>query len=474
MVGAAADQTRRWLARVASVLVLGIVGCGGDGKDRSFVLPPGTAVDGTASARLLLVVEASNECESHGNCIFSSPAPDATPSPTPAAPSVCDVGLGNTRGLALYRLGTGGLFLDSPAPGTPDDPEQVIATGDNPRRVLVHPNKPHIAYVATLERIQVFRLASAAAGGTRCIGQTRSEVEIDPEADDLDPIDLAIDATVGDGVLYVASAGRSRIDAYAIAPDGTLPDVPTSCAIGANFDEFSAVAPLTADFIAAAGRERILVYQRSGGQFPPPSAAPEATPTPLPSPEQRCQGVQNVTLPVSVLGGALVTDLLFAPSASAPIGQLFISEEVSRRVFTFPIDAAGMLAEDNSSRTSRAGVYQYMLRHDIAGAALLYSSVFNEGRVDVFRLEPDGLLPSSTFSRTAEDPDALPVGLAIDGPTGTLIYVAEGGLGRVDGFRILPDGGVDALPLTSTRVVLGNQGQILDTFPNDLAIVTLP
>ncbi len=241
--------------------------------------------------------------------------------------------------------------------------------------------------------------------------------------------------------------------------------------IGANFDEFSAVTPLTADFLAAAGRERILVYQRAGGQFPPPSAEPEATPTPLPSPEQRCQGVQNVTLPVSVLGGALVTDLLFAPSAAAPIGQLFISEEVSRRVFTFPIDATGALAEDNSSRTGRIGVYQYMLRHDVGGAALLYSSVFNEGRVDAFRLEDDGLLPSETFSRTAEDPDALPVGLAIEG---TILYVAEGGLGRVDGFRILSDGGLDALPLTSTRVVLGNQGQILDTFPNDLAIVTLP
>ncbi len=114
MVGAAADRTRRWLAGAASVLGLVVAGCGGGGgKDRSFVLPPGTAVDGTASARVLLVVEASNECESHGNCLFSSPAPGATPSPTPA-PSICDIGVGNTRGLALYRLGTGGLLLDSP------------------------------------------------------------------------------------------------------------------------------------------------------------------------------------------------------------------------------------------------------------------------------------------------------------------------------------------------------------------------
>lgn len=473
MVGVAAQRTRRRFGRAASIMALVIVGCGGGGKDRSFELPPGTAVDTAPNARVLLVVEASNECAAHGNCAGGVPAPGAIPSPTPA-PSVCNVGSGNTRGLALYRLGTGGLLLDDPArPGTPDDPEQTIGTADNPRRVLVHPTKPDIAYVATLERIQVFRLASAAAGGTRCIGQTKSEKEVEPGVDDLDPIDLAIDPTVGDGVLYVASSGRSRVDAYAIAPDGTIPELPTSCVVGTSFDRFSAVTPLSADFLAAGGRSRIQVFQRVAGQFPPPTPAPSATPTPEPSPERRCLGALLVTEPVSVIGGARVTDLIFAPSDTAPLGHLFASEEVSRRVFTFPIDAAGMLDNRDTSRTSRAGVPQYLLRHDVGTDALLYASVFNEGRVDAFRLE-NGLLPSETFSRTAEDPDALPVGLAVDGVSGTVLYVAQGGLGRVDGFRIRGDGGLEALPATSTRPVLGSQGQILDSFPNDLAIVTLP
>jgi len=454
---------------VLAALLLTLLGCGGGGgKNGTFQLPAGDQVDTQRSGQVLVVVEASNECLSHGNC--ASPLPVASPT-AGGVGGGCDVGMGNTRGLAVYRLGTSGLLFDDPrTPESPEAPEQTIATADNPRRLLVHPNDPSLLYVATKIRIQVFRLG--AAGTTRCIGQTKSEHEIAPSInDDLDPVDLAIDPTIGNGVLYVADRGVGRIDAFAIAADGSLPEVPTSCAIGAAKDDFAALAPLTADFIAAGGRSAVDIYRRVDGQFPPPTPAPSATPSPSPSPGLACTGGHLLTVPASSIGAALVTDILFAPSSSTPIGNLFIGEEVSQRILTFPVDANGILSDNDNSKTKPVGIYQNLLRTSPSSDAVLYASVFDQGRVDVFRLE-NGLLPSKTFSRTAEDPDTLPVALAL--APGNLLYVAQGGLGRVDGFRLQSNGGVEALPATSTVPIQNAAGGVLDTFPNDLAIVALP
>ena len=448
----------------ASLLVL--AGCGG-GNGQS-ELPPGAELDALASDRVLLVVEASNQCEAQRNC---SPTPAVTPTPG-GARVACDLGHGNTRGLSVYRLGVGGLLLDDPRkPGTPDDPEQTLGTADNPRRVIVHPNDASLIYVATNERIQVFRLAMDT---THCIGQTKSEHELNPSAtEDLDPVDLAIDPTIGNGVLYVAARGANRIDAYTIADDGTIPDAPSSCVVASSAAQFSAVIPLSNDFLVAGGQDTIDVYRRTDGQFPPPSPALSAIPAPSPSPGLACVGAVYTTQPVSSIGSALVTDMFFAPSAAAPLGQLFVGEEASRQMFTFPIDAAGVIADTASSQTAHSVLYQRMLRHERGAGSFLYASVFDRGRVDAFRLE-NGLLPDGAFSRTAEDPFTLPVALAIDGAAGSVLYVAEGGVGRVDGFRIADDGSLGSLPTTSTRPILSPDGAVLDTFPDDLAIVSLP
>jgi hypothetical protein len=452
---------------VLATLLLVVAGCGGGGNSR-FELPPGSEFDAVASERVLLVVESGNECTSQRNC---APTPAATPTPGGAGVA-CDLGHGNTRGLAVYRLGLGGLLLDDPRkPGTPDDPEQTVGTGDNPRRVIVHPNDASLIYVATAERIQVFRLA---AGATRCIGQTSSERELDPSAaKDLDPVDLAIDPTIGNGVLYVAARGVNRVDAYTIAADGSIPDAPTSCAIGVSDAQFSVVVPLSSDFLVAGGRNSIDVYRRVDGQFPPPSPVLSAVPTPSPSPGLACVGAVFTTQSVSSIGAGLVNDMLFAPSATAPLGQLFVGEEASHRLFTFAIDAAGVIADTESSQTARAGLPQRILRHERGADSIVYESVFDQGRIDVFRLE-NGLLPNNTFSRTAEDPFTLPVALTIDGATGNVLYVAQGGAGRVDGFTVAGDGSLSGVPASSTRPILGSSGQVLDTFPDDLAIVSLP
>jgi len=451
------SDRRRTVCRAACVaLALAVASCGsGGGKDRGFQLPPGTEFDTIRSGNVVVAVETHNDCTIEAECA----APTSGP---------CELGAGNVRGLAIYRLGTTGLFFQDPADPRPAAaPEALIGTSDEPRRVIAHPSDPTLLYVATLRRIQVFRLASA--GGTRCIAQSAAEDEIVPdENDDLDPIDLAIDPTIGaKGVLYVASSGANRLDAYSIGADGSIPNVPTSCAVGPNESEYATVSLVGSRFIVAAGQSRVDVYDRdANGQFAPRvvNDVPDAT----------CINARSVSTPKSSIGAALVTDSFFIPTPATPLGNLFISEEVSRRLFTFPIDAEGQIAEDDTSNTNRAGVPQNLLLTQRGGTSILYASVFDQGRVDVFQLE-NGILPGGSFSRTAEDPDTLPVGLAVETTLNpSTLYVAEGGVGRVDGFRINADGSLPEVPVTSTGPMLGPTGKTIDSFPNDLAIVPLP
>ena len=464
----------RSVARVASVLVcLALAACAGGGKDRGFDLPAGEQFDSVRANKVLVVVETLNECE-QGSCVSAPTSP-------------CHLGQGNTRGLALYRLGTTGLLVRNSDVGA--SPEQLIATDDNPRRVVVHPNDPTLLYVATLRRVQAIRLRPG--GGSACFDETTSNKEVVPEANDEDPVDMVIDPSIGNGVLYVAGRGSSRVDAYTIAEDGSLPSLPSSCIVGTSNSEFASLAPMGDGFFAAGGRDSIEVHARVAGQFLPepdpkvtptpsplatasPSPAPGETPGPTePSPEpSTCINARLISTPLSSISSAFVTQMFFDPSASAPLGQLFIAEEVSERIFTFPVNADGVIDGDDTSQTKRAGVYQRMLRRRQGTSMVLYSSVFNEGRVDVFRLE-NGLLPNESFSRTAEDPKTLPVGLAVD-DDGNVLYVAQGGVDRIDGFRIQPDGGLEDEPVTSTVPPRDAQGRFFDSFPDDVAIVPLP
>jgi hypothetical protein len=420
-------------------------------------------------------VESQNECEPGVDCVAAPSSP-------------CHLGRGNRRGVALYRLGTTGLLAATSETGA--EPEELIGTDDNPRRVVAHPFDPTLLYVATLRRVQVIRLRSG--GGSACIDETASEQDVRPDADDTDPVDLLIDPSFGNGILYVAGRGSDRIDAYPIADDGTLPFLPTSCIVGGSNAEFQSMTPMGAGFFAAGGSVRIEVHARVSGQFIPepdpnattsPTPVPTVSPTPAPgetpgptdpSPEpSTCMDARFVSTPLSVIGSAIVTHMIFEPSVSAPLGQLFIAEEVSQRLFTFDVDADGVVSDDDTSDTKRAGVYQRMLRRRSAGDDILYSTVFNEGRIDVFRLE-DGLLPNESFSRTAEDPKALPVGMALDEDDGGILYVAQGGLDRIDGFRIQSDGGLPDEPATSTAQSVDGNGNDVHTFPDDVVIVRLP
>jgi hypothetical protein len=466
-------------AAIAGLTLL-VAACGDD-KGPPFSMPPGVEFDTTRADRVLVVVESQNMCGDIGDCVPVNPGP-------------CHLGDGNVRGLAVYRLGPSGRLFSPTGERGGALPEQVIPTDDNPRRIAVHPNDSTLFYVATEERIQVFRLS---AGGTTCIDETISEDEFEPgeNRDELDAVDLLVDPAFGpNGVLYVAAQGASRVDAYEIAADGTLPPVPSSCIVGPSEAEFAAITPMTAGLFGTGSRDRIEVYTRVGGHFPDvqnpsptptpsPQEQPTASPPPdpnvptttaSPTPAPRCIDATRITEPISDLGAGFVTDMEFFPSLTEPIGSLVITEEASRRLTSFPVDAAGEIDDDENGQTDRAGLYQRMLVAVRGGVTFIYSSVFQEGRTDVFRLRDDGSLPGPNLAKTRSDPFSLPVGIAMDGDEGPILYVAQEGLGRADGFLIREDGGIDSVPATSTAPTRRLNGAEINTFPDDVAVVPLP
>jgi hypothetical protein len=80
----------------------------------------------------------------------------------------------------------------------------------------------------------------------------------------------------------------------------------------------------------------------------------------------------------------------------------------------------------------------------------------------------------SSLAKTRSDPFSLPVGLALDGDDGPILWVAQEGLGRVDGFLVRDDGGIENVPSTSTPPVQRPTGGEVDTFPDDVVVVPLP
>jgi hypothetical protein len=309
------------------VLASLLAACASGGKDRDFSLPAGNELDGVRSEKVLVVVEARNECQDDGVCV-----------PAPTTP--CHLGEGNTRGLAVYRLGTTGLLFGDAAVPT----RNSASRPRQPRRIVVHPTDPTLIYVATCSRVQVVRLRSG--GGSACIAEGKSDQEVKEDAQDSEPVDMAIDPSIGNGVLYVAGRGSDRIDAYTIAPDGTIPALPTSCIVGGSNSEFAALTPMGDGFFAAGGSVRVEIHPRVLGQFlPEPDPNATATPSPIPTvrpspaPGETPGPVVLLACPVdlhrratrqhalSAISAAMVTQMFFSPSARVPLGTLFLARK---------------------------------------------------------------------------------------------------------------------------------------------------
>jgi len=130
---------------------------------------------------------------------------------------------------------------------------------------------------------------------------------------------------------------------------------------------------------------------------------------------------------------------------------IYVIEQAERRILAFEIQASGLLLDDESSKTKRKERYAYMVRKGDA----LYASAFNEGRIDLYRLEADGQFQNKKppESHTANDTSSFPNQMILDN---IILYVAQQGYGRIDAYLLEGDGTMPRFPSSSTNQLHGS------------------
>jgi len=143
-------------------------------------------------------------------------------------------------------------------------------------------------------------------------------------------------------------------------------------------------------------------------------------------------------------------------------GILYVSNKSHSRITAFTILANGLLPENPDSETrSGEGAYETML----IDGDLLYASAYNEGRIDLYQLEPDGMLPSGgRLYSTHADVGTFPVGIALHAD---ILYVTQAGRDRIDAYIVGADGLPTSYPSSSTVAIDGS-------YPTALALYFLP
>jgi len=133
-------------------------------------------------------------------------------------------------------------------------------------------------------------------------------------------------------------------------------------------------------------------------------------------------------------------------------GVIYAGESVRERINTYTIDSVGFPeglddGADPISHTKREERYVDILLDD----DLLYGAAFNKGRIDTYRINPDGTLPEEgPIGKTEFDTGLFPAALVkLNG----FLYVAQAGRDRIDGYLIQGDGTPSPFPATSTDTI---------------------
>jgi 6-phosphogluconolactonase (cycloisomerase 2 family) len=381
---------------------------------------------------------------------------------------------------AAATNGVDGFCIRHDGTLAPTPKVHVDTAGTQPRRLLV---ANHTLYVAELDRIEAFPIG--AAGTLRRPTSTRV-------TDDLDPRDLAL---APDGrTLYVTQLGY--VSAYALAPDGDVPEEATSCVQGpdaANYLDLQVANGLL--YVSADDTPgRIEVYRLAAdGSLPQIGCGPATKrdrPDPPIWPDSERTGIQQ-------------------PKALAVTGDtIYVEERGFQRLIAFRLQPDGTFCDKKRSRTGPPSVFiedcagfdqlgtaacarhqarkqgQQCIASSTAeaiqyeGIALhpngqaLLGAQFLKGRVDSYRLRHDARLEDAPRSRlprrpsvqSDQEPKMTPVRLAIQANTA---YVAGGRLDRVVAYHLFPTGVLaERKPSSSTDAQK-------DTFPNDVAISML-
>jgi 6-phosphogluconolactonase (cycloisomerase 2 family) len=319
--------------------------------------------------------------------------------PTTAAPGdiVLYAAMAQGDRIDAFRLGEDGLL--------PAEPFDTI-TLDNPRRLAVMDG---VLYATIFDRVVAMRLGPNGSLPDVPTSQSDSNRRYDP---------IAIEAR--NGFVYVAAAGLGQLQSYEVDENGDIPNIPTGAGSTEVPSDYGTLAfdDVSGRFLYAASRDSQaidLFILEQDGNVPPLGELMEPQDS------------------VSLADDMIIRN-----------GILYVTSGSDRSIRTYTLRANGEVPDDNDSRTESEEFYSdIFIQGDI-----LYAAAYNAGRVDLYTIEPDGMLrKDGPFDETNDDPASYPSKLLInDG----ILYVAQAGLDRVDAFALDNDGRPSNFPTSST------------------------
>jgi len=331
-----------------------------------------------------------------GTSSFLPPGPATTAPPGDLVLYVAQA-VGNR--IDAFRLGSDGLL--------PAQPFDTISL-HNPRRLAV----VNGTLYATLEdRIVSMRLG---ADGSLPSTPTSSTLPRDTnDGIDYDPVDLE----VRDDILYVASSGLDVVQSFELEANGDLPLVASGTGQSQYAADFLSIA-LYGQYLYSGARDTQFIdvfLLRQDGNVPPLSEPQEPS--------------NRVSLPDDME----IRD-----------GIVYVTSASDRSVRAYRIEPNGFLPQKQDSRTATEEYYSDIL----LDGDTLYAAAYNAGRIDLYTIEPDGMLPGEKpiFS-TREDPASYPSHMIMNNG---ILYVTQVGLNRVDAFVLGANGLPTDFPSSST------------------------
>ena len=335
--------------------------------------------------------------------------------PTEAGPGnvVLYVAMAHGDRIAAFRLGTDGLL--------PSKPFSTIYV-NNPRRLALGDG---VLYATLADRVIAMKLGTDGSLPDNPSSTTVGRADYDPE-----------DVIYKDGVLYVAATGLQRVQSFRLEADGDLPLDPTG--VGEN-------SQFTADYSSLAIRGNQLYSGARLSQYIDLFTLKADGDVPLLAELQNPQ--DTIALPDDI---------------ETRDNVLYVTSGADRCIRAYKIQKDGYLPGDYNSRTATEEYYASLLLN----GNLMYTTAYNVGRIDVYNVNPDGMLPEvAPFLKTYADPGAYPSRMILnDG----ILYVAQGGLNRIDAYVLDSNGLPPEYPTSSTKP------QSDDDFPIDMVARELP
>ena len=343
-----------------------------------------------------------------GTSAFLPPGP-----PTSAPPGNLVLYAAQSQGnrIDAFRLGTDGLL--------PERPFDTIFV-ENPRRLAIAND---VLYATLADNVVAIRLGEDGSLAAEPASATLPTGNYDP-----------VQIEVRNGIVYVAAMGFERVQSFELDDDGDLPAIPTGSGSG----------QIPADFVSLAFNDGFLYSgARASTVIEVFILLPDGN-VPLVAEPQEPQ--DNLSLPDDMI---IRNDILYVTSGS------------DKAIRAYRLQGGGFLPAEHTSRTNTEEFYSDIL---IEGDRL-YAAAYNAGQIDLYRIEPDGMLGGEPPIRsTQNDPQTYPSKMVLnDG----VLYVAQAGIDRIDAYVLDGSGEPTKYPTSSTRQ------QLDPSYPLDIVIHSL-